>query len=361
MSPLTHPPLAANTVTGREPAAQPANRAGRLSGLLWLTWRQHRWALLGSLLLAALLTGWMAYLAAEMSTLHRQCHDTTCSDFSVQHATLYATFSPVRVSDILFLVVQYAPLLIGVFIGVPLLAREHEQRTLPLAWSQDVSPVRWLWTKLALLGLFVTGLSAVVAAESDHLAHARHAIGAGTLFGDTLFPVSGMLPVALSVCWFAVGVALGAAIKRTLPAAFGAVAGFAGLTVAIHFRYPTLMRPLSLYTQLGQPDTGVLRNNALLVKGGITIGPGQATNLYDSAGHELGYDTLHRLCPDPGSDSNATLDCLARNHLQTHTLYQPGTRIPVFHLILASGYLGLAAVALVATWLIVRRTNLTVG
>jgi hypothetical protein len=361
MSPLTHPPLAANTVTGREPAAQPANRAGRLSGLLWLTWRQHRWALLGSLLLAALLTGWMAYLAAEMSTLHRQCHDTTCSDFSVQHAALYATFSPVRISDILLLVVQYAPLLIGVFIGVPLLAREHEQRTLPLAWSQDISPVRWLWTKLALLGLFVAALSAAVAVESDHLAHARHALRAGILFDDTLFPVSGMLPLALSVCWFAVGVALGAAVKRTLPAAFGAVAGFVGLTVAVHFRYSTLIKPLSVYTQLGQPDTGVLRNNAMVVKGGVTLGPGQATNLFDSAGHKLDYATVQGLCPNAGEDPNATFDCLVRNHLQTHTLYQPGSRIPVFHLILASGYLGLAAVALVVTWLIVRRTDLTVG
>ena len=50
-----------------------------------------------------------------------------------------------------------------------------------------------------------------------------------------------------------------------------------------------------------------------------------------------------------------------RNHLQTHTLYQPGSRIPDFHLILASGYLGLAAIALAAVWLIVRRTNLSAG
>ena len=62
------------------------------------------------------------------------------------------------------------PLLIGVFLGVPVLAREHEQRTLLLAWSQDVSPARWLWTKLALLGLFVAALTTAVAGVSDHLA-----------------------------------------------------------------------------------------------------------------------------------------------------------------------------------------------
>ena len=50
-----------------------------------------------------------------------------------------------------------------------------------------------------------------------------------------------------------------------------------------------------------------------------------------------------------------------RNHLQTYTVYQPGSRIPAFLLILTSGYLGLAAVSLAAVWLIVRRTSLSAG
>ena len=109
-----------------------------------------------------------------------------------------------------------------------------------------------------------------------------------------------------------------------------------------------------------EPDTGVLRN-ALLVKGGFLDGPDQPTNLFDSSGHELDYTSLQRICPDPGPDPNAMLSCLVRNHLQTYTVYQPGSRIPAFHLILASGYLGLAAVALAAVWLIVRRTSLSAG
>ena len=55
------------------------------------------------------------------------------------------------------------------------------------------------------------------------------------------------------------------------------------------------------------------------------------------------------------------LSCLVSNHLQTYTVYQPDSRIPAFHLILASGYLGLAAVSLAAVWLIVRRTSLSAG
>jgi hypothetical protein len=54
-------------------------------------------------------------------------------------------------------------------------------------------------------------------------------------------------------------------------------------------------------------------------------------------------------------------DCVTRNHLLTYVTYQPSSRIPALHLIVASGYLGLAAVALAAVWLIVRRTNLSAG
>jgi hypothetical protein len=352
MRPLIQPPLAADGSTGRTSAA-PANG---FSGLLWLTWRQHRWALLGAVLMAAVLTGWMAYLAADVTALYHQCHDTFCPPYSAQEATLRAAQGPVGVATDLLMVVRYAPLLIGVFIGVPLLAREHEQRTLLLAWSQDVSPMRWLWTKLALLGGFVAALTAVVCVESDHLAHVLSNVAGAGMFADTLFLESGMLPLAVGICWFALGVALGAAIRRTLPAVLGVIVGFVGLMLGVQWRYPTLMTPLSVYTHFDEPDTGLLRN-ALLVKGGFLDGPAQPTNLFDSAGHEFDYTTINRLCPNPGT----SVACFARNHLQTHTLYQPASRIPAFHLILASGYLSLAVIALVAVWLIVRRTSLNAG
>jgi hypothetical protein len=357
MSPHTHPPLSAERSTGRESAA--ASAAGP-SGLLWLTWRQHRWAILGSLVTAAVLAGWMAYLAADMTALHHQCHDVPCPPYSPQQAALSARYGPVNVAGYLLVVVRYAPVLIGVFIGVPVLAREHEQRTLLLAWSQDVSPVRWLWTKLALLGLVVVALTATVAAVSDHLIHVLSTVGGGSLFADWEFMGSGMLPLAAGVCFFAVGVAFGAAIRRTLPAVFGVLAGLVGLNLLAQWRYPTLMTPLSVYPHFDQSDTGVLRN-ALIVKGGIRYGPGQPTNLFDSAGRELDYTALHRICPDPGTDPGAMLSCFAHNHLRTFTEYQPSSRIPVFHLLLAAGYLGLAAAALVAVWLIVRRTSLSAG
>ncbi|MFG2045071.1 ABC transporter permease [Dactylosporangium sp. NPDC048998] len=358
MSALTHRPPAVNRPDGRESAT---GRAGGVSGMVWLTWRQHRWALLGSLVLTAVLVGWMVYLSIDMTSLYHQCHDTACPPFSPQRATLWADFGPIRQAERLGLVVRYLPLLIGVFIGVPVLAREHEQRTLLLAWSQDVSPVRWLWTKLALLGLFVATLTAVLSAATQHLAHVYSNIVGGGLFDESSFLVTGMLPLASGVCWFAVGVALGAVIRRTLPAIFAVIAGFIGLMLGVQWRYPTLMKPLSVYQRLGQPGPRVADPNALIVAGQIQISPDSVSNVFDSPGHEVTYADLHRMCPNLMEDPNSTPDCLARNHLLTYMIYQPSSRIPAFHLILDSAYLGLAAVALAAVWLIVRRTSLSAG
>ena len=213
--------------------------------------------------MAAVLTGWMAYLAADVTALYHQCHDTFCPPYSPQEATLPRPPRPRRTwPPTCWWLVQYAPLLIGVFIGVPLLSREHEQRTLLLAWSQDVSPMRWLWTKLALLGAFVAALTAVLSAvTSDHLAHVLSTRRRLRACSQTrTFLASGMLPLAVAVCWFALGVALGAAIRRTLPAVFGVIAGLrrpdAGRQVALPHPHDAAVR----LQHFDQPDTGLLRN-----------------------------------------------------------------------------------------------------
>ena len=336
-------------------------RAGGLAGIVWLTWRQHRWALISALVLTAVFAGWMAHATADMLSIHHLCHDTSCPPFSPEDARLMATLGPVRQAETSQLVVRYLPLMIGVFLGVPLLAREHEQRTLLLAWSQDLSPARWLWTKLALLGLYVAALSAVLAVVAGRMTRVYSAaIGGDGLFDDRSFLVTGMLPLAAGVCWFAVGVALGAVIRRTLPAVFATLAAFIGLLMVVLWRYPTLMAPKTMYHGLGQPGPHTFDPNALILKGDPDLQPDSVTNLFQAPGHALTYADLERLCPNITTDINP-FGCLNGQHLLTLATYQPSSRIPVFHLIVAGGYLGVTALALTTVWLVVRRTSLTAG
>lgn len=352
-----------NVVVDAAPAKrqEDAGSGAGLRGLLWLTWRQHRWTLIGTLVLAAVLVGWMTYLSMELTDLWHQCHETFCPENSPQGRRLGGSGPLSLTLAALARLVQYMPMLIGLFIGVPVLSREHEQRTLLLAWSQDVSPTRWLWTRLGLLGLFVAAVTAVVGGVSDHLERTTALVAPVTLFDYLPFLNTGMLPVAISLAWFAVGVALGGAIRRTLPAVFVVIAGFIGLTYLVQWRYPTLMEPLSAHRPIGGPNLDVLRGNALVVSGGlIEYGSDGPSGAFDASGRELTGVELQRLCP-PDNGAGTTFTCFADNHLEQHLQYQPGSRIPDFHLIVATGYLGLAALALLAVWWIVRRTDLSAG
>ncbi len=340
---------------------------GGFVGLLWLTWRQHRWTLVGAVVVAAVLTAWMAYLAADMTSLYHQCHNKSCQEGTSQYAALNGAFGPIKVTSYLLGAVEFLPLIGGLFLGIPLLAREHEQRTIVLAWSQDVSPARWLWTKLALLGAVVAALTAVVSAEADHLAHVRSTVDDSSMFNGLAFLVSGMVPLALGVSWFAVGVALGAATRRTLPAAAAALAAFIALFAVVQWRYPYFMKPLHHFSTIqvgplvkaGMGPTRISHNALIVDPGGRFDIGSHANGIYDASGHPMSATALSKICPiDSAPDF---LPCAAQHHLQTMSTYQPGSRIPDFHLILIGGYLGIGALALLAAWLLVRRTSLSIG
>jgi hypothetical protein len=249
--------------------------------------------------------------------------------------------------------VLFLPLLIGVFLGVPLLAREHEQRTLLLAWSQDITPQRWLWTKLSLLAGLTAALSAAAAAACDHLAHVLSIAADKSLFSGQAFLVTGTVPLTLSVVWLIIGVALGAAIRRPLPAAFAALAGYIGLFFLAQWRYPTFRTPLTTITPVvvgRQSGVGSDPNSLRVLSG--------SGDLVDAAGHQLSPGTLQAMCPPPAGVSN---QCLAEHNIYNQIQYQPSSRIPEFHLILTSGYLTLGVIAAATLWWLVRRTSLSAG
>jgi ABC-type transport system involved in multi-copper enzyme maturation permease subunit len=341
-------------MTAAMPHDKPQSGA-RAVDLVWLTWRQHRSAITASVVIAGLLTGAMVYLADRIATINAACGNAVCAPNSSQADALSGQFGILALTADVAIAVLVMPLLIGVFLGAPLLAREHEQRTLLLAWSQDITPQRWLWSKLILLGGLTAALTTAVSVASDHLAHVYSIASDESLFSGLAFFVAGVVPLALSVAWFAVSVALGAAFRRTLPAIFTSVVGFFALFFFVQWRYPTFQTPLTTLLPVGadRPGQGPLDHNALLLNG---LG-GQ---LVDAAGHPLRAEALEAMCPSQGTFTfNGA--CLAQNHVYTRIPYQPGSRIPEFHLILNSGYLGLAVVAVVVTWWLVRRTSLSAG
>lgn len=124
------------------------------------------------------------------------------------------------------------PLFAGVFWGAPLVARELEQGTHRLIWTQSVTRTRWITTKL-LASLLTT--TAGVAALT---------VLVGWWFGPlaktdvgrmqpVAFDVQGIAPVAYTVFAVTLGIAAGTLTRKTLPALGLTLAAFTAIRVAI--------------------------------------------------------------------------------------------------------------------------------
>lgn len=192
--------------------------------MIWLTWRQVRTPALVTaagaalLLTLLLLTGPRladAYsldgLSTCVATGAQPPGNRTCGDLE---RTFLDMYSAVRAT--LGLVLIGLPLFVGAFFGAPLLAREYEAGTHRLASTQGVTRTRWLATKMAVVGGASVVATALVSAvftwwsvPSDRL---------GSRVSPDVFAQRGIVPVAHVAFAFALGVLVGAVMRRTLPA-----------------------------------------------------------------------------------------------------------------------------------------------
>ena len=106
---------------------------------------------------------------------------------------------------------------LGVLVGAPLVAREVEQRTQLVAWTQSVSRRRWYATKTGILaiGLAIAGLLAGFANDRVQVPLNR---GGLTSSRWIWFFSIDLAPAVEAVLAFALAVALGAYLRRTLTA-----------------------------------------------------------------------------------------------------------------------------------------------
>lgn len=191
--------------------------------MIWLAWRQQRMALLalgGYVLLLALLMTYYRYTmlavvdAQDMEICVTTRYDPSClPKLTAAMHGWYDTVDNARMA-----VAGYA-LLVGVFLGAPLFAREFEQHTHLLALTQSARPARWFTAKVAVV--------AVPAALGALLLGALYRWWT-TALGDLLVPREGFHaglfesqpPALFGYTTFAVGlgVLVGLAVRRVVPA-----------------------------------------------------------------------------------------------------------------------------------------------
>ena len=142
---------------------------------------------------------------------------------------------------------------IGVLVGAPLIAREVEQRTQLVAWTQSISRRRWYVTKTGVLatGLALTGLLAGVA--NDHVQIPLNRGGLTSSRWIWFFSID-LAPAAEAVLAFALAAVIGAYLRRTLAAIGAALVSFLALFLLAAWAVRSLTPTSTATTPRGTPD-----------------------------------------------------------------------------------------------------------
>ncbi|MFZ0186653.1 MAG: ABC transporter permease subunit [Streptosporangiaceae bacterium] len=349
--------------------ARPAEDDARLRPVPWrrmagVTWRQHRFALLG---VVTLLGAVAVYLWIAGLQLHRAyaaaiaCHPVgspACQD-------LVNTFNGMGTFLANGSIPQALPVLIGAFVGAPVLARELETGTYRYAWTQGFG--RWRWTlgklvPLAILLVAATGAFGVLLSwyYRPYFAAGHQALGLSRTspFNTGLFDLREVAFPAWTLVAFAIGALAGMLIRRVVPAIAATLVLYAGLAFAVGlFVREHYLTPL-LTTNLTVPGSAWILSQ-WWTKGGTTLSQSTIQQVMDPVMQRL----MPAVPPDQVHLYKLPTFLNAEQYLTQHgytywTRYQPGSRFWPFQWIEGGWLLALSALLIAATiWLVRRRAT----
>lgn len=340
----------------------------------WFAWRQHRkqFLVFGLLLtaFAALLipTGihdWHMYRQALSNCAQHpalyKCNDLADTLFPNQANSFVGITEAIGIFAL--------PLLVGLFIGSPLLAREYEEGTNKLAWTQSISRRKWLTTQVLwilgfalLYGIALTLLVTWWSRTTNAVALNRFVRGR--------FETQGLMPVTYSVFFTAVGAMAGAWFRKTLTA----LALTLGVSVLCMVAVGNWLRPYYMTPVTVTSPVGPGANDAKIPQGAWIISRGNLLNnngkmvsfdlpnfplrcqqiIQQMEGSNNGHGVVIRKAT-PGSGDPVD-DCLNNAGFHQIAKYQPSYRYWDFQRIEAGIYLGMTALAVGATyWLVLKR------
>ncbi|KPI05863.1 hypothetical protein OK074_4353 [Actinobacteria bacterium OK074] len=330
------------------PAAVPGTtaRPSPVPGLLRTLLRLHRPALYGWAAFVVALSGVLLWLRGPLTTAsaagwkqYDACGWTPRCTYDQDAILLYKNVYTYGTWAVLAV-----PLVAAAWAGAALIGREMELGTAQLAWTQGVSPGRWLAAKLVLPAVAI-GVGTGLLVTLHHLAWSagRSRIDTAKSWDETwTFQAGGPITVALALCGLAVGVLVGLLWRRSLAAlgaaAVGTVAVWYGISRALPHLWPTVTRVVPLG------------------------GDGPA---YDGMVVETGVVTAsgaHRPIPDCISPNGSVCDKAyeAINATGYYTEYHPKSQYWGLQLASAGVLLALTAVLVaVGFWMLRRRTGAT--
>jgi hypothetical protein len=222
------------------------------------------------------------------------------------------------------------PGLLGAFWGAPLVAAELESGSFRLAWTQDVSRVRWLALRLALSGLAGMAVAGLLSWVVTWWASPLDRAGLDQ-FGS--FDSRDIVPAGYAAFAFALGVLCGVLLRRTVPAMAATLAGFTAARVAFRLlARPVLLPPVTQALALDPATTGYGSSGFLPLAPPPGLQPAApdlpdawvtSIGIVNGKGDELTGSVLAGTCPDIGrGGGGGIVNPLA--HGSSHVRASPG-------------------------------------
>jgi uncharacterized protein YneF (UPF0154 family) len=331
--------------------------------MAWVTWRQHRFALGG---VAVLLGGLALYLWLTGLQMHHAyaivaaCHPASsyaCQNQAINFDTAYGPTA----QTVATLVIA-VPMLIGAFVGAPVLARELETGTFRYAWTLGVGRRRWTLAKLVPLAVtpaIATGLFSLL---FSWYYQPFFADGSNIPLDPKLFGLRGVAFAAWTLAAVAIGALAGLLIRRVVPAIAATLAACAGLTLAAglylrqHYMTPLIGR------NLFNPPVSAWVISGWWTKGGTTISQSTMNQIMNTMFRQIMRAILPKNVNSndikfyKGTANTHVLNYLTHHGYTQWTSYQPGSQFWPFQWIESGWLLALSVLLIAATaWLVCRR------
>ncbi|MFD6286462.1 hypothetical protein ACFWDP_38015 [Streptomyces anthocyanicus] len=237
------------------------------------------------------------------------------------------------------LVVSFLPLLVAAWAGAALVARELENGTAHLAWTQSVSPARWLAAKLAVPALFVTAGTALLVVLHRLMWNGGEDLLWTDWYDAYGFRSNGTTTVAYALCGLAVGVLAGLVTRRTLPALGVAVAVMFAITHLGDQYRPSMWPTVTVFgaAALRLPDKALQLDRGVITDDGVRIGNNMA-------------------CTEADGSVAGLRSCLAHSDLaDVWVTFHPRSHFWPLQLAETGIVLGVAALAVGAAFVLLRR------
>jgi hypothetical protein len=346
------------------PLERPAPRPVPWTRLVRVTWRQHRAALVGAVGLLALIGVYLAYTGREIhhaydaysaclpASMRSQLQGgvimgapRACSQAFRAFYSFYGSgqgsvlSSGMNAQSVPFLLLA-VPVLLGAFVGGPVLARELESGTFRFAWTQGAGRVRLAVARLVPLAVVLTaaayGLSALFSWYISPFVQA----GVTGTFPMQLFGTMGTDFAAWTLFSFGLTAFAGVLLRRTVPAMAASIVVLTVLDVVTimalrqHYAAPVIVS-----------GTGPTGNGDLILRNWFTT----------TSGVPVSQGTVFSAFARLPFGVTPSASMLADHHWLQWWSYQPASRWWEFQLIEGGWLLAASLVFIAATVLLIRR------